>query len=623
MKTLTLNGLIFKNFKGIQDLEIEFNGQDLSISGRNATCKTTIVDGIHWLLFGKDSHGKADFQLKPVYEDGTEKHNLDTVVSGSFGLNGEPKALMKRFREKYTKKRGTATKDFTGHTTDYFVDGVPVKQKEYQDTIDEIIDVSTFRIVTNPFEFNNIHWTDRRGILLDMCGGTSDQDKLKKNEQEKKKIQAKQKDINKEIEQIPIRIDELTASIKDVPAMDAKDKKRLEDEVHGLRNKLQGLSMGEAESKLRIRVNEIELDTRKLRDKMSDTLESQKKPIITKINDMMFEQQAFESKIKTFKNGIDGCMFRIRAYESEQARLREEWIKVDVEKMEDIEACPECGYLPQDRIDDFNTKKASELERIDKDGMSIGLKIDKENEIMQDEDKELAAAKTGLENAIKILAEKNEKLEALKKPVTNLLINKPEMAKLEDLEKEKTRIEKEIAALSQGNAPAIKVLEFNIEEKEAEIKKWNEGQAAFESAEKSRQRIKDLGENEKAMATEYEKLEKELSKIEKFIVDICKSIESSLNDKFKLVRFKLFEKQINEGINPICVITINGVPYNSANNAAKINGGLDIINTMAAYYKFRAPIFIDNKEAVNELLPIDTQVISLIVSKDEKLTFSE
>lgn len=53
----------------------------------------------------------------------------------------------------------------------------------------------------------------------------------------------------------------------------------------------------------------------------------------------------------------------------------------------------------------------------------------------------------------------------------------------------------------------------------------------------------------------------------------------------------------------------------------KINAGLDIINTLTDYYKFQAPIFIDNRESVNEIVDIKSQVINLVVTKDEKLKF--
>jgi len=37
--------------------------------------------------------------------------------------DGRYLALKKVFKEKWTKKRGSATAEFTGHTTDHYLDG--------------------------------------------------------------------------------------------------------------------------------------------------------------------------------------------------------------------------------------------------------------------------------------------------------------------------------------------------------------------------------------------------------------------------------------------------------------------------------------------------------------------
>jgi len=66
MDELTINKLRYKNFKGIKDFALEPCGKNFSVFGDNATGKTTLVDGFFRLLFGKDSRGKSDFQLKSV-----------------------------------------------------------------------------------------------------------------------------------------------------------------------------------------------------------------------------------------------------------------------------------------------------------------------------------------------------------------------------------------------------------------------------------------------------------------------------------------------------------------------------------------------------------------------------
>ena len=69
----------------------------------------------------------------------------------------------------------------------------------------------------------------------------------------------------------------------------------------------------------------------------------------------------------------------------------------------------------------------------------------------------------------------------------------------------------------------------------------------------------------------------------------------------------------------MCKTIYEGVPYDEGlNNAARINVGLDIINTLSEHYGIRAPIFVDNAEAVTKLNETDSQLISLIVSEQDK-----
>ncbi|MCY9755313.1 hypothetical protein M5X00_13785, partial [Paenibacillus alvei] len=95
--------------------------------------------------------------------------------------------------------------------------------------------------------------------------------------------------------------------------------------------------------------------------------------------------------------------------------------------------------------------------------------------------------------------------------------------------------------------------------------------------------------------------------------------ETKINSKFHHARFKLFDQQINGGLKEVCVTTFKGVPYDGGlNNAARINVGLDIINTLGQHYGFTAPIFVDNAEAVTKLIDTDAQVIRLVVSEADK-----
>ncbi|HMZ95199.1 MAG TPA: ATPase, partial [Chitinophagales bacterium] len=72
-----------------------------------------------------------------------------------------------------------------------------------------------------------------------------------------------------------------------------------------------------------------------------------------------------------------------------------------------------------------------------------------------------------------------------------------------------------------------------------------------------------------------------------------------------------------------CEMMVNGVNFSDVNTAGKINAGLSIINVLVDYYNVSAPIFIDNKESINNPITCDkSQVVYLTVSNDSKLTIS-
>ena len=50
--------------------------------------------------------------------------------------DGQQVTFAKDFYEKFTKKKGSATEEFTGHNTDYYIDNVKSKQKDYNAAIE-------------------------------------------------------------------------------------------------------------------------------------------------------------------------------------------------------------------------------------------------------------------------------------------------------------------------------------------------------------------------------------------------------------------------------------------------------------------------------------------------------
>jgi hypothetical protein len=180
-------------------------------------------------------------------------------------------------------------------------------------------------------------------------------------------------------------------------------------------------------------------------------------------------------------------------------------------------------------------------------------------------------------------------------------------------------LEAQIQAERDGKAQDIEKIKIEITSLGTEHSKAKIKVDLFRAREQGEKRIEELKAGEKKLSAEFENLEGELYLMEQFIKTKVAMLTDRINAKFEMVRFKLFNSLINGGIEDCCEITVNGVGYNSGlNNAARNQGGCDIIRTLQAHFKMKAPVFIDNRESVTEIPEMGCQVISLVVSPEDK-----
>jgi hypothetical protein len=98
-------------------------------------------------------------------------------------------------------------------------------------------------------------------------------------------------------------------------------------------------------------------------------------------------------------------------------------------------------------------------------------------------------------------------------------------------------------------------------------------------------------------------------------------VERRVNSQFSLVKFKMFAEQLNGGEKPDCILIsrTTGARFMDTNHADRINIGLDIINALCTFNGVCAPIFVDNAEGVNALIPVQSQLVKLTVTTDKEL----
>lgn len=627
---MKLTKLELLNFKGLKSFTINLNG-DVVIRGDNATGKTTVFDSVCWLLFGKDSLDRADFEIKTL-DGGEPIHKVNHEVTGTFTLDEGGTVELKRvYREKYSSPRGGEV-TLTGHTTDYFVDGVPKKEKEYKEIVSSLVDESIFKLITNPLYFNETYsWQNRRKLLLEMCGDIDDisvinsRDDLRRLaellegrtvDDHRKVVAAKKTAINKELDMIPVRIDEAMRNKPEIASDKAKLIRDIEtlsagiDEVEKQKAIIQnGFSSTEKESKIRDIKRQLEVQSSKV---LSDYHKQKQR--------LRDEYEASLTKLKMVEVDRDRCADRrdelnkeIERESKRIATLQSEFDTFNAQQF-NKESCPTCGQaLPADKQAaleaEFNTNKSKKLEEwkgLIESAVKLKENYEEQQEIMVSKIDNLTTEVSQYSDAYNVKFKEYESYSEpnleddpvyadLKAQLFLLEIDDEPGADTEEL----TKLDEELSSMKSKKAAL-----------ETELNK-------FKLIDDINHRILELENQQQKLVAEKNALDEASFLMDEFIKAKVNMLEENINSRFKLARFKMFNVMLNGNVEECCETTYKGVPYRSMNNAARINVGLDIINALTSYFKVNAPVFIDNAEAVTDFIPVNSQTIKLIVDESE------
>lgn len=646
MQEIKLKKLSLHNFKGCRSFVLDAQGSNCSVYGDNGTCKTTLMDAFLWALFGKDSMGQSIFEIKTLTPDGEPIHGLNHTVEPVLSIDGQDLKLKKTYRELWQKKRGAVKETFTGHTTEYWVQEVPCKKSEYESRISKLIDEDVFRLLTDPRYFNSLHWQKRRTILMEVCGDIADSEvinsdkslaalpailKDRKLEEHKKVITARRSEINKELEKIPVRIDEVAKSLPDVsginPAAITADIATRKGTLKELREQVARIEGGgEVADKMK-QLREAEAELLNLQNRHRGAFEIQIREKQGAYRAAQEQAENLQRTIRALKADIEQAEEVVARANGRRATLRAEWtdIKSQEFNFDAEDTCPACGQsLPEDKVkaaiekarEEFNLAKAKKLETISAEGKALATIADNAKADIDEYVKKRAEAQTKLTEHENTVASLKAEIEVLCQQAENYATAPAYIAKQKEIEE----LRAAIAGLKEGRTQEVSTIQEDISRIEAEVSALETQLLQVSQYEQGQKRIKELSEQERTLAAEYEKLEGEVYLTEQFIVAKVKLLTDKINGKFKIARFKMFNELVNGGIDDkVCEVLCGGVPYSSGlNNAARINVGLDIINTLAEHYKFAPPVFIDNAEAITRLTPTRGQQIRLVVSEADK-----
>ena len=543
--------------------------------------------------------------------------------------------LKKIYREVWKRKRGAATEEFTGHEVDHFVNGVPVKKKEYDAAVAKICPEHLFSLLTNPTAFSALHWQKQRSILIEVCGDVSDADIIasnhefvrlpeilngKKVDDWKKVAAGRRTEINKRLTEIPARIDELK---KSKPELVVTNAQTMISTLTKLRGKLEEknaeiatIHAGGGVVELQKRLYAQESIISGIRKNVDGEQMAAAKKNTEAIADAQFRLGNVANLLADAERKISLAQEDIGHVTEANISLSNQWKEVSARSFVPG-PCPTCGQdIPSEQVEQarasFNITRSNELQAISDKGFANRARI--------------AALKESADNLIQL----RDRLAADKVAVEGELLsalrdNRNQIASAEDSVeyqasvRERDALLDEIQKAQAGKVGFVAEKQAERESIQSEISAAEKNLAAIEQAMDIADRVAELASEEKTLANEYAKIDGELFLVEQFTRAKVALLDERVNQKFKVVRFRMFEEQINGGITDTCKMTVDGVPYADLNSAARIQGGLDIIRTLSAHYGISLPIIIDNRESVCRIPDMNgAQVISLFVSEADK-----
>lgn len=641
---MKLLNLTLDNFKGTKHFSLDLpDGCGAAIYGENGTGKTTLADAWCWLLFGVDSKGQSDSKNGGFQVSTKGTSGLDYSVSAVIEVDGRTHTLRRVYREEFSRKNGESEKGQAKNHTDYYLDDTPLKtKKQYDAFIDTLFPSREIgRALTIPSYFpGELDPNSRRELLLKLFSPEITEDSVierhpelerlrtykgyKTVEQYREWAKGKRTAINKVLDSIPGRIDEANlAKREEVPTPeDDAVFQRLQAEKAKLAMKISAVRSGSAQMDAIRRRNETEALLSERRATYmgkflhaNDALNADAHALRKEISDK-------ERNLFTLKRNHENRVLFMENIRKEIGRLNEEWQEWQGKRFDESSTiCPTCGQpLPPEQMQEarekFNLTRSETIRQIEEKGAELGEHRKQDSIIVKEERQAIAA----VEQEIAELQEKVEKLAAA-------IVTPPPFEETEDFRK----LTKEIEGLRQEEAilkvSAEKQLAPLLEKEEAIQQRLDELARKRLNVEMNRQqeqRIRDLLAKQKELNLQLTTLDDGLTLADQFIRLRAMDLEEDINSHFEVVRWKLFDMQVNGGVKTCCEAMAdndNGifVEYGSnLNDGRRIQAGVDIINAITKATGVTAPIWIDGAGEMTKELHTQSQCIRLYASGADK-----
>lgn len=562
---MQIKTLIIKDFKGITaPFDAEFSGDINVISGDNNKGKTTILDAIYFLFFGKNSEEETKFSILPLDSEnrvipGTQPYvkalveimpGVDVVFERSI-VDGATKVKINDFEKTIT---------------------------EYEEYISKkILPIHLLKMMMNPRYFFELTWQKAREEFVSSFKKPTIEEvekavpKFKLMPEVKSKLSvASAQEISdnariaasgilKKKDELEAKISELDEIIEGSSSMPRKEMLARREELSKLVS-----AYNEKASKYNQYVSQ--------KDTLRGELEHYKKR----------REEVAEHDHSTHNERLAEVNQEMEYISRELSNLRNEYKELK-RKQETSGLCPFCGSeLSGEKLSNAtkNIKEAIET------NISRGKALSKKYGALQAERGNLIIATPSNKSD-------NQKITAIEE-----LIKDSEL---------------KLKAMEENPVVKPEPISDVVDEIRMLSEKLGSSEEKKDMIETREKYIKE----QKVLSSKYEDLMKVSENAKEYIHAEAESIVKTVNNSFKNIRIELFYHQKNGIIRPAFIVTLNGVPYPDLNRAGKIIAGLEIRRYFKKFLKVPVPVIIDDFESypsisIRDYVPVEQVILSVV-----------
>ena len=660
MERILIKRLALKYFKGVKEAEYKFGDYVNVVKGKNGVGKSTIADAISWVLFGVNSNGDTKFGLKTRREDGTEIEDVEHSVEITLTVDGE-ETILKRQLKDSKGNDGKVTNTYT-----YWLNGEAETAGDYKKKVDGICKLEAFRKCSSPTAFVEQGWQEQRKFLADMAGrpsweevtqGETQFDWMKgKIESQSateiaKHIDYKRKETQKQLDEVPVRLRELEEVLPQNYEWET-----LECASEALRD---GIARTEAELRKAetegtdVVAREALRKNLNLANKRKDNMEAGARKKLQDITDVYqkdlsdmrrkhIEASDTELDLKKKRSSLESLLNRCEEQRTALKQAKVDgaavWKTVAARAWEwnDKDSyCPTCGQpLPTDRLEELREESEKRFNAaVAEEKKKLLAKAAKLNDDLKDcaknishYDDELKTVDAQIAKAEKVASEAREifeKARNAKQPtLDDVLAGYPNYKEVCE-EVERLTAQLDAPQTTKVDSELVGKLKASLETQKENLRETNAMLATRQQYDTVTARIDAAKAERVKLQGQLDELSEQYRTASEYDRRECEALERTINEKFALVKWSMFARNLDGTRKPWCECSVNGVPYSDLNAAGKVNAGLDIVNFFRRYMDIDVPCIIDGAESVLEPLYEGGQQIRLTVTEDERLTIEQ